>query len=84
MAIGEYKKVKTDVGVCYIYKDFVDDGAYASANSEFFTDFYKDGASFVFSEALVSLSANARTTDLFDKIDLSLLPYNSDLVAYYE
>ena len=84
MSVGDYKKVSTDVGVCYIYKDFIESGAYATANSDFFTDFYKDGANFVFSESLVTLSQNAKTTERFDKIDFALLPYNSDLVAYYE
>lgn len=84
MNASGYKKIKTDVGYCFIYKDKVEDGAYLSADKDFFTDFYSDAAAAVFADSLVTLSEGVKVRDSFSQLDLVSLPYNNDLIPRIE
>lgn len=85
MNADTYQMVKTDVGVCFIYKDTVDAGAYLTSDKDFFTDFYSDGASVLFDNMLVELSKDAIISEKYkDSFDLIKLPYNYDLIPTFE
>lgn len=84
MKVSSYKKIKTDVGYCFIYKDKVESGAYASADKDFFTDFYADSAAASFSDSIVTLSEGVRVGEDFFELDLLSLPYNNNIIARIE
>ncbi len=84
MDLFTYKKVKTNEGVCFIYKYENEDRAYVNPLlADFFTDFYQDGANYNFSEQLTVLSEEVTVKDKFKEISLVSLPLNYDLIAVF-
>lgn len=82
MDIGEYREIDLDFATCFIYKYEVSQGAYLnSALSDFFTDFYSDGALYLYSRAVAELTGEVTLKDAFYDIDLVNLPYNWELVV---
>ncbi len=82
MKVGEYKELELDFGTCFIYRYKCESGAYLNSSiSEFFTDFYADGAVYLFNKATLDLSGEVTVKDEFYDIDLAKLPYNWELVV---
>jgi hypothetical protein len=82
MNVGDYLKVKTDVGYCFIYKIDVESGAYADSTSGFFSDFYSDCANYSYTESLKTLASSVKISEAYQENDIITTPYNSDIIAY--
>ena len=77
MNIGEYREVTTKWGVCFIYKCELESGAYAkSTNEAFFSDFYTDASSYLYTRELEAAFDGVKVKDAFYDIDIETLPYN--------
>ncbi len=78
MEMGEYRKIRVDIGVCYIYKYECTDGDYADGGMEhFFGDFYSDAADYIFANYISVLSDKVDVKKKFEKIDFLKLPYTN-------
>ena len=75
MELYEYDKVDCSIGVCFIYKYDVTEGAYSSSENVFFSDFYSDAANYLYSDVLETLKSDVYFSDKFDEIDLLGIPY---------
>ena len=85
MQEGEYSRVETDFGVCFIYKDEIEVGAYMYSDySQFFDDFYSDAADYIFTNELEGYYDDVKVKDKFYEIDLIEIPYNYNLIAYFD
>ncbi len=82
MKVGDYKRVSTDAGVCYIYRIAAESGAYTDTSDGFFSDFYTDCANYSFSSSLTTLSKDVSLTEKYEECDIVAIPYNSDLIAF--
>ncbi len=81
MNVNTYKEVKTDFGVCFIYKYQATPGAYTEkSDTSCFTDFYKNASAASFEDILKELSENVSFTDNYDSLDVIALPNNG---VYY-
>jgi hypothetical protein len=59
-----YEKIEIDFATIYLYKCPVEPGAYgASANKDFFTDFYSDAADYLFPLLLIDLREDVNFTE---------------------
>jgi hypothetical protein len=59
-----YEKIEIDYATIYLYKCPVEPGAYrASANQDFFSDFYSDAADYFFPLLLADLREDVTLTD---------------------
>jgi hypothetical protein len=81
MSPGEYKKVETDEGYCFIYKMETESGAYSDTKSGFFSDFYSLCADFSYADSLKTLSSSVKVLDSYDALSVITIPYNYDLIA---
>ncbi len=79
IGIGECVEVKTDFGICFVYRDVIVSDAYLDTGLEvFFKDFYKIGSSYLFNNLLYEFSADVKVRDRFFKnVDIINTPYNS-------
>lgn len=78
MSVGDFAEVKTDFGVCFIYKCDIEPGAYFDQDEDScFLDFYELAAIYTFDEMLKKLSADVVVKERFDNIDIISMPYNS-------
>ena len=75
MELYEYEKVDCSIGVCFIYKYDVEEGAYSSSENVFFSDFYSDAANYLYSDILKTLKCDVSFSDSFDEIDALKIPY---------
>jgi hypothetical protein len=75
MGLYEYDKVDCSIGVCFIYKYDVEEGAYSSSENVFFSDFYSDAADYLYSDILNTLKSDVYFSDSFDEIDILEIPY---------
>ena len=69
MKIGEYAMVECEAigGVCFLYREAVEAGAYARESNPFFSDFYSDAAAYLFPKTLRDLSPDVTFKDKFDE-----------------
>ena len=75
MELYEYEKVDCSIGVCFIYKYDVEEGAYSSSENVFFSDFYADAANYLFSNVSETLKTDVYFSESFEKIDILEIPY---------
>ena len=71
----EYAKVDCSIGVCFIYKYDVVDGAYDDADNSFFSDFYSDASGYLYNQVLETLKPDVRLSPSFSEIDTLPIPY---------
>lgn len=82
MKMGEYRELDLGFATCFLYKYEPAAGAYLDSSlSGFFTDFYSDGALYLYSRAVAELIPEVTVKDRFYDIDLVNLPYNWELVV---
>ncbi len=77
MMAGEYKEVKTDMGVCFIYKMPINtsDTAYLDASSDScFLDFYEGVIQNEFEDTVVELTEQVELREAYEALDLIELP----------
>ena len=74
MKVGEYEKVQCSIGVCYIYKYAVTDGAYSDDENPFFSDFYRDASDYLYSDILATIAPEVRVKEKFSLVDYSEVP----------
>ncbi len=79
MKIGEYAEVDTKIGKCFIYKCTLSARAYENSDDPFFSDFYPDAASYLYTEAIKILSAAAEFKEKYRELDLLSVPMNNNL-----
>ena len=85
MDIGEYRRVDTEWGVCFIYRCESEPLAYAKGTSSaFFTDFYSDAATYIYDKEITKYLADVKVNGKFETIDVVTLPYNYDLVLNFK
>ena len=79
MKIGEYAMVECEAigGVCFLYKEDVEAGAYAKESNPFFSDFYSDAADYLFPKTLKDLMVGVTFTDKFDPEAIISKPRNN-------
>lgn len=79
MKIGEYAMVECEAigGVCFLYKEDVEAGAYAKESNPFFSDFYSDAADYLFPRTLKDLMADVTFTDNFKPDAIISQPRNN-------
>lgn len=76
--IGEYIKVPCAIGVCYIYREELPEGAYLDEDlGDFFSDFYFDCATSLHMTPLLEEGKKVKTTALFDTVDPVAVPKNT-------
>lgn len=76
MQVGDYKEVECSIGVCFIYKEALEDNAYTDKNNLFFSDFYSDAIYSVYSEMLALYAPDVIFADKFYGIDVVSIPKN--------
>ena len=79
MEMGEYAEVGCSIGICFIYKYAVTEGAYADTDNQFFSDFYSDAASYLYALSLSELSDGVKFGEKYDGLDAVSIPQNSKL-----
>ena len=85
MKEGEYARVDTEWGVCFIYKCEREAFAYAlGTNSMFFADFYSDAADYLYDREIAKYTKDVKVSDKFRSVDFVALPYNYDLVLSFK
>ena len=79
MKIGEYAKVDCEAvgGVCFLYREAPEAGAYARETNPFFSDFYSDAADYLFPKTLRDLMADVKFKDSFDETLPISIPRNN-------
>lgn len=78
MSVGEFCEVKTEFGVCFIYKCEAEDGAYFDqTDGSCFLDFYQLAAVYTFDKMLSELSKDVTVKERFENVDIISMPYNS-------
>ncbi len=76
MAVGEFKKVTYKHGVCYIYKNKVEENAFGVTDYKgFFSDFYQNAADSMFAEDVGILIEDAIFKARVSSIPLTTIPY---------
>ncbi len=76
MQVGEYAEVETDFGVCFIYRDNVESGAYLNSSYEdFFSDFYSKLSAEIYIRELDKYIADVEKRNKFSDIDIIGTPY---------
>ena len=74
MAEGEVEEVECSIGVCFIYKLPVSEGAYSNGQNPFFADFYKNAAPYLYAEILAELAGEVSFKSAYDEIDTVAIP----------
>lgn len=79
MKIGEYRMVECPAigGVCFIYREAVVEGAYARESNPFFSDFYSDGADYLFPRMLKDLAPEVTFKNNFSDDYIITQPKNN-------
>ena len=80
MELYDYAKVDCSIGVCFIYKYDVTEGAYDDSENLFFSDFYSDAANFLYTEVLETYSPEVKVKDAFYETDYSSIPLLSKFI----
>ena len=73
MYVGEYREVKTETGVCFIYKEYFDknDGAYLDTSADScFLDFYDGVVGSEFEKLVIELTAEVELRESYEALDL--------------
>ena len=78
MELYDYAKVDCSIGVCFIYKYDLTDGAYTDSENVFFSDFYADAANYLYEDILGTFSPEIRVKDKFYETDYSAIPILSE------
>jgi hypothetical protein len=78
--IGCYAECELDIGVCFIYRYALEDGAYARIGlSHFFEDFYEKASSYVYTESVNAYFAEVSLSKRYDEGKVVGTPYNHEL-----
>ena len=78
--VGEYSECELDIGVCFIYKCELEEGAYSSYVLErFFDDFYINAAPSIYLDSLTSYFTDVKVKDTYNSKAVITLPYNYQL-----
>jgi hypothetical protein len=78
MEVGEFKKVTYKHGVCYIYKNEVEENAFGVTDYKgFFSDFYQNAADFMFAEDVGILIEDTVFKARASSIPLTTIPYKN-------
>ncbi len=81
MQVGQYKKVKFDLGYCFIYKYDVTPGAYLEKTEvSCFDDFYNNAAASSFDKMIEELTKDIKFNDKISEINFLTIPKNT---SYY-
>lgn len=81
---GHYAECEVDIGVCFIYKCELEDGAYSRiALAHFFEDFYKNASDFVYSRALDVYLESVTVKKGYDSYSVITRPYNFELAVKF-
>ncbi len=82
---GECAEVKCDIGICFIRRVPVAESAYAKSGAvaDCFSDFYSLAADSVYQKLIEDYSDSVEFRDVWSKIDLEAIPYNTDFVARF-
>ena len=83
MDIGEYAKVDTSIGACFIYRYEATDGDYLVIDDGTFSDFYSDGAAYMYAKVLEEFAAKVTVKPAYNDLDPVAIPYNSDLIVKF-
>lgn len=83
MEIGQFDMVETSIGACFIYKYEPASGDYLVFDDGTFSDFYSDGAAYMYTKLLENYAAKVTLKDSFFEIDIVATPYNGELVAKF-
>lgn len=80
---GTYTEVKTQWGVCFVYRDEPTPRAYVLPSMDrFFTDFYQDAANYLFHRELSAYSEEVKVDDAYSE-EYNNLPYNFNLIIRF-
>lgn len=82
MSAGEYKEVKTEQGVCFIYKMPINtlDGAYLDASSDScFLDFFDGVVLNEFEKTVTEITESVELREAYEALDLIKLPKLNEL-----
>lgn len=78
--VGEYTECELDIGICFIYKCELEDGAYSSYVLErFFEDFYINAAPSIYLDSLTTYFSDVKIKDKYDFDAVVTRPYNYQL-----
>lgn len=84
MEVGHYAEAELDIGVCFIYKCPLDRGAYDRiAVAHFFSDFYENAASYVYSVSVEAYLGGVTVKDKYDGEKVVSVPYNNELLVKF-
>lgn len=75
--VGHYAEAEIDVGVCFIYRCPLEEGAYERISlAHFFSDFYERASDYLYICSLESYSEYVTVKDKYDKYAIIDKPYN--------
>lgn len=79
--IGYYGECELDIGVAFVLRCPLEDGAYSRISlSHFFEDFYKNAASYLYTESFLEYTREVTVnTKRYNATDIVSLPYNHEL-----
>ena len=78
--IGYYAECELDIGVCFIYRYALEDGAYTRISLEhFFEDFYVHASSYVYTESVNVFLPEISVSERYDASKVVDAPYNHEL-----
>lgn len=84
MELNSYAEVRTEDGVCFIYRYDVTRGIYLSSLAEYcFTDFFSDLSDKLYAENISLYAEEVEFGEKFYEIDLVILPYNYKYIPLF-
>lgn len=84
MDVGQYAECEVDIGVCFIYKCEIETGAYGRIGlAHFFSDFYENASSYVYSASLDAYALGVNVKDKYDSYAIVSKPYNQELAVVF-
>lgn len=84
MDVGDYAECEVDIGVCFIYKCDLVDGAYKNnALDHFFEDFYSCASSYLYSNSVNVYLPSVTVKETYNANAVVSIPYNSELAVKF-
>ena len=81
---GSYTEIKTNYGVCFVYKAKLPVRGYIyPSNDVFFGDFYSQAASYIYYNELTEYSEDVKVKDAYLALDVVNAPYNYKLAIRF-
>ena len=82
--IGEYAEAELDIGVCFLLRCPLEEGAYGRISlSHFFEDFYKNAAPYIYTELIEVYLSDVTVKDGYDADAVISQPYNYELTIKF-